>query len=300
MVSAEDRVPYTVVERRGQTPPFDLVDENGEADDAVRVFLLELIACDKSPATIKTYVYALLGWFRFLGLREKAWRQAEPTDVRDYVPHLRGADDPYRHRRPDSVAPGSLNPRTGKATLAPGYKPATINHRLSVIKSFYTSLERRYDDVRSPVPLRPRRQAHHNPLDPWVHTGRDPYRQREPKRAPRAIPDDIYDEAFRSLDHDRDRAILSLLVSSACTLHDFRHTCALRLASDPEVALVDVQAHLRHKHLSTTERYLIARPEDVVRAVQRHQGRPDRAPPSPSPWRYDPSDLDALLGAGQP
>ncbi len=390
MVSTDPGVSYTVIECSEQTPPFDLVDEKGEADEAVRVFLLELIASDKSPATVKTYVYALLGWFRFLHLCEKTWRQAEPSDVRDYVLHLRSADNPYRHRRPDSSVPGSLNPRTGKATLAPGYKPATINHRLSVIKSFYTHLEQRYDDVPNPVPLRPRRQAHHNPLDPWVHTGRDPYRQREPKRTPRAIPQEMYDEAFRSLDHDRDRAILSLLVSSACraqellgmtladvdwgrkcvrlickgtrdeawvaaspaffrwlaaylakrpdcgpasplwvtlrspervlnyqalrailnrinaklgtnlTLHDFRHTCALRMASDPEVALVDVQAHLRHKHLSTTERYLIARPEDVVRAVQRHQGRPDPAPPSPSPWQYDPADLDALLGTGQP
>ncbi len=216
MVSTEAQLSYIVVERPEQIPPFDLVDENGEADEAVGVFLLELVACDKSPATVKTYVYALLGWFRFLHLRGKTWRQAETTDVRDYVLHLRSADNPYRHRRPDSSVPGSLNPRTGKATLAPGYKPATINHRLSVIKSFYTYLEQRYDDIQSPVPLRPRRQAHHNSLDPWVHTGRDPYRQREPKRTPRAIPQEMYDEAFRSLDHDRDRAILSLLVSSAC------------------------------------------------------------------------------------
>ena len=216
MVSTEAQVSYAVVERRGQTPPFDLVDENGEADEAVRVFLLELIASDKSPATIKTYAYALLGWFRFLQLREKTWRNAQPSDVRDYVLHLRSADNPYRHRRPDSSVPGSLNPRTGKPTLAPGYKPATINHRLSVIKSFYTYLEQRYDDVLNPVPLRSRRQGHHNPLNPWVHTGRDLYRQREPKRAPRAIPEEKYDEAFSALDHDRDRAILSLLVSSAC------------------------------------------------------------------------------------
>jgi site-specific recombinase XerD len=104
------------------------------------------------------------------------------------------------------------------------------------------------------------------------------------------------------------RAILNRInakLGTNLTLHDFRHTCALRLASDPEVALVDIQAHLRHRHLSTTERYLIARPEEVVRAVHEHQQRsdpasPSQATPSPalpvSPWQYDPADLAALLG----
>jgi hypothetical protein len=104
------------------------------------------------------------------------------------------------------------------------------------------------------------------------------------------------------------RAILHRInarLGTNLTLHDFRHTCALRLASDPEVALVEVQAHMRHRHLSTTERYLIARPEEVVRAVHRHQQRSNpasssQALPSPalpeSPWQYDPADLAALLG----
>jgi integrase len=397
-VRTGNQTPYAVVEHRGQTPPFALVDGNGAVDEAVPLFLLDLIASDRSLATIKTYAYALLDWVRFLHRCEKTWRQAEPSNVRDYVLHLRTADNPYRRRRPDSVVPGSLNPRTGKATLAPGYKATTINHRLSVIKAFYASLERRDDeDVLHPVP-HSRTHTHHNPLAPWVQIARDPYRQHEPKRSPRALSEDIYDEAFGALTHDRDRAIVSLLVSSACraqellgmaladldwsrqcvrlvskgsrdevwvaasptffrwlavhlaqrpacdptsplwvtlrgperaltyqalrailnrvnaklgtnlVLHDFRHTCALRLASDPEVALVDVQAHLRHRHLSTTERYLVARPDEVVRAVQRHQQRrgaasQSQAKPSPkslalpeSPWQYDPDDLDALLG----
>jgi hypothetical protein len=73
----------------------------------------------------------------------------------------------------------------------------------------------------------------------------------------------------------------------------------LRLASDPAVPLIEVQAHLRHQHLSTTERYLRVHPEDVIAHVQAHYAAataPRPAAASPSPWRYDPADLGVLLG----
>jgi integrase len=85
-------------------------------------------------------------------------------------------------------------------------------------------------------------------------------------------------------------------------LHDFRHTCALRLASDPDVSLVHVQAHLRHKHITTTERYLHARPEDVISSVQAHYDSDRRRAAEPASgggsagWHYDADDLRLLLG----
>jgi integrase len=100
------------------------------------------------------------------------------------------------------------------------------------------------------------------------------------------------------------------------TLHDFRHTCALRLASDPTIPLTDVQAHLRHKRLASTEPYLVAWPEEVIGRVQAHQraALPAAPPPpaglvvaggpAPQPaskpagprWDYQPGDLSVLLG----
>jgi hypothetical protein len=81
-------------------------------------------------------------------------------------------------------------------------------------------------------------------------------------------------------------------------LHDFRHTCALRLASDPRVAITDVQSHLRHKHLSSTETYLTARPEEVIRRVQVHEQQVagTEATATVPRWAYAPPDLDVLLG----
>jgi integrase/recombinase XerD len=61
---------------------------------------------------------------------------------------------------------------------------------------------------------------------------------------------------IRQLAYQALRAVLLRIdaqLGANLTLHDFRHTCGTRLAADPSVAHVDVQTHLRHRHLSTTE-----------------------------------------------
>jgi len=104
---------------------------------------------------------------------------------------------------------------------------------------------------------------------------------------------------FRPLNYSALRGVLARLNTQTggnVVAHDFRHTCALRLAGDSAVPLVDVQAHLRHQHLSSTQTYLVARPDDVIARVQAHQASPPRSAPAKSLWHYDESDLDAILG----
>jgi integrase len=102
-------------------------------------------------------------------------------------------------------------------------------------------------------------------------------------------------------------------------LHDARHTCAMRLASDPEVSLVDLQQHLRHQHLTTTaDSYLRPRAEEVIAHVHAHYRRRQQlldsataraadaaetfrasAAEGPLPgWSYDAADLNVLFGGG--
>lgn len=392
---------YEIREGSSAASPYLLCSSGGTVVEPVSEYLLELTASDYSPASVKSYAYALLDWFRFLHTTRVAWCDAGRANVRDYVLYLRAAENPYRRRaRADALAPGALNPRTGKPSLATGYKAATINHRLSIIKSFYEYQRGRgTGPALNPVPSHPsgdRPNTHRTPDDPWLSVRRSPYRQKEPARPPRAITEPLWEEVFHALGHDRDRAIFSLLISSACragellqmtpqdidwggqavrlitkgtraaqwvaaspdcfrwlarylsergeiapaaplwqtlrapyrplnyqalrkilvrinatlgtnlVLHDFRHTCALRLASDPAVPLIDVQAHLRHKHLSTTEIYLRARPEEVIARVQAHH-RANAAPLSAvepdataGAWHYDPADLSILLGDLEP
>lgn len=379
---------FSVVERLGDTPPYQITDGSGAAEESVGAFLRDLIASDRSPATVKTYAFALCAWFNFLHARGLPWQSAAHEELRDYVLLLRSAENPYRaRRRAGGPEPGSINPRTGKPYLAAGYKPATINHRLSVIRSFYAFQQHAGSDRTFALGLVDRRNAHHNPLEPWPRRRRGMYRQRQPRRVPRALTDELWAEVFDSLRHDRDRAILCLLVSSGSraqellgmrggdvdwgrqrvrliskgtrdeawvaaspeffrwlasyltargpltpssplwvtlrqperplgytalrailtrvneklgtnlTAHDFRHTCALRLASDPAVPLVDIQTHLRHRHITTTEAYLVAQPDEVIKRLQAPHSDTSAGKP-PAGWEYTAADLDLLLGSG--
>lgn len=374
----------------GTPPAYEVTNGAGDAEPGVSAFLLDLFVADRSPATVKSYAFALCSWLNFLAAKATVWQQVQSEHLRDYVLYLRTAENPHRaRRRKDRPAPGSTNARTGKPYLAAGYQPATINHRLSVIQAFYS-----FQQYAAAWPafehlfVVGRHHAHHNPLDPWPLHRRTGYRQRQPKRVPRALGDDLWKDVFASLTQDRDRAILSLLVSSGsraqelldmrdidvdwggqrvCLIckgtrertwvaaspeffrwltsyltqrgpvpsgaplwvtlrrparplrytalraiftrinerldtnimaHDLRHTCALRLAADPAVPLVHVQAHMRHRHLATTESYLVARPEDVVAQLRAHLSREPSAVKADDTdaWTYSPGDLAVLLG----
>ena len=162
----------------------------------------------------------MLRWFRFLAAVDVGWRLAQRSEIRDFVLWLRTCHNPARNRRrPDAPAPGSVNPRTGKAYLSTGYAPATINHAVSVLAEFYDFHVRvGTGPVVSPVPPRRHRGgrvfAHHNPLEPYSQPRRGPYRQKQPDLQPRAVPDDVLADLFAGLDCNRDRALFSMFLSS--------------------------------------------------------------------------------------
>lgn len=105
---------------------------------AATSWLRELAASDCSPATGRSYAYALLRWFRFLHAQLVAWDRAERNDVGEFVEYLRQAPNPQRLRRhPGTPAPGSVNPATGKPVPGRHYAARTINHQLSVLYGFY-------------------------------------------------------------------------------------------------------------------------------------------------------------------
>lgn len=78
------------------------------------------------------------------------------------------------------------------------------------------------------------------------------------------------------------------------TFHDIRHTAAARMAKDPQLTLPEVQTILRHRHLSTTETYLLPRIEELHEKMQEHYSRP--RPVTTFASGYSAEDIATVFG----
>ena len=103
------------------------------------------------------------------------------------------------------------------------------------------------------------------------------------------------------VNYDALRAVLrraNLALGANWSMHDLRHTCALRMARDEQLSLRDVQTILGHAHLSTTvDVYLLQDEREVIARVAKHLvEQQNRRPPPPSaPLGYETADMDVLF-----
>lgn len=207
----------TVSHNAYEVPRF-IVEVDDRQVEPICAYLGELALADGSPLTSKSYAYDLLRWWRLLALLDVAWDRAGRGEVELLVGWMRSATNPQRRRTVAGRQAGSVNLRTGKQALRAGYAPSTINHQLTVLAEFYDfhRLSGR-GPQHNPVPVPQRRRealAHRSPMEPVPGFRRAPLRQKMPKRAPRSIPDALWDELFASMGNDRDRALLAFYVSS--------------------------------------------------------------------------------------
>jgi len=85
------------------------------------------------------------------------------------------------------------------------------------------------------------------------------------------------------------------------SMHDLRHTAALRMSRDESLTMRDVQVILGHAHLSTTADVYLAEDEaEVIRRVRQYlaarEQRVRQAAPAPAAAGYDAGDLSVLFG----
>lgn len=208
-----------VVEETGHRfPPFVVRDGAGGEVEPVSRYLRDLALSDMSSLTCRSYGYDLQRWFRVLWLLDVGWETATGSEADVLVGWMRMAVNPQRRRtRPSATPPGAVNIRTGKPALGAGYAPRTINHTLTVVHGFY-AFHAHYGrgPVVNPVPSSRERRtalAHRSPFEAAVPFRRARLRQRVAEGAPRAIPDDLWDELFAAMTCDRDRALLLFYVT---------------------------------------------------------------------------------------
>ncbi|OEH62127.1 hypothetical protein A5N17_07975 [Arthrobacter sp. D2] len=202
-----------VVPRTEGLMPFVVVGDDGAEIEDVSLFLRDLVLSDMSPWTVRSYGNDLLRWWRILGLLGIPWEQATRSEVEILVGWMRSAVNPQRR----GTGQRGRNQRTGKRPLADGYAPSTINHALSVISSFY-SYHARFGrgPLINPVPepAGRKRMVRRGRTETLPRANRAPLRQKKSEVAPRSIPDALLDDLMGALRTDRDRALVSMYVSS--------------------------------------------------------------------------------------
>jgi integrase len=107
--------------------------------------------------------------------------------------------------------------------------------------------------------------------------------------------------AWRPLNYDAMRAVLrraNALLGSNWSMHDLRHTAAVRMTRDESLSMRDVQTILGHAHLASTQVYTEDDDEAVIRRVHRHLAeRACQNQQAPIVAEgYDPAALAVLFG----
>ena len=210
--------------------PYQLLDANGLVIPPVAGFLHDLQAAGRSAATQRSYGMDLLRWFRFCWALRVPWDQATRIEARDFSRWIQIADKPPRfrqQRRHDEVSPGTsalgasppgtANPVTGKPTPGRTYARATVLHCETVLRSFYEyHLQMGSGPIVNPFPLARsgRSHAHHNPMNPFRAERSGLFRPSAPRRLPRHIPDDKFNQLFTLLGSHRDRALVAFWIST--------------------------------------------------------------------------------------
>ncbi|WP_158679985.1 hypothetical protein [Deinococcus sp. NW-56] len=135
-------MPLSVLTMPESVPYFQIIDEAGHPVHEADLFLRDTCARLGLLTTQRSYAFALLDWLQFLHGRRRKVNEVSRQDVVDYLLELRTKANPQRARRSAAAPrPGSINAVTGKSTLRPGYAPATIKQRLTVVGLFYDVLE---------------------------------------------------------------------------------------------------------------------------------------------------------------
>lgn len=205
--------------------PYRLVDGDGVVVEAVTEYFRDLRAAGRSTATLRSYGLDLLRWFRFLWAIDVSWNRVTRIEARDFCRWMLVAGKPrrthWRHR----------SELVEKRSTVEAYAPSVRAHCETVLRCFY-DFHLGIDDspiLINPFPLNRSRHggrvnAHHNPMEPFANERTGLYRPRVPKRTPRSIPDEEFNEIFARLPSHRDRALVAFYVSTGARASELLST----------------------------------------------------------------------------
>jgi site-specific recombinase XerD len=224
----------SLAETGNRLEPYQLVDPAGVPVPAVSSYFRDLQAAGRATATVRSYGMDLLRWFRFLWAAGVRWDQATRAEARDFCRWLQAGGKPGRPQLQGGAA--AVPPRP--------YAAAVRAHSETVLRGFYDfHLDAGTGPIMNPFPLdRARRggraYAHHNPMEPYRDQRAGLYRPRLPRRVPRSITDEQFNEIFARLGSHRDRALVAFYVSTGARASEL--LSATQGGADPGRQLITV------------------------------------------------------------
>lgn len=222
---------FTAIQERDVQCPVRVVGSDGCPVEEVDEFLGELHRRDCSAYTLRSYAVGLahfLSWLRGADIVVNAVTRAT---VRAYIDDFRLTPKAGACVL-DLARAGQVNLLTRKAYPSATRQPATINHRLSVLSSFFSFLIRR-DTERgggpwygrtNPIPGSPSpTEGSHRVFgrDAPVLRRRGDFRRRVPRHLPRRLTPELAENLIHTAVSWRDKAILTLLYRTGQRLGDW-------------------------------------------------------------------------------
>jgi integrase/recombinase XerD len=198
----------------------------------LEAFLRELVLHDRSPATVRSYRQGVEHFLRWLSASDVDLEAVSTRVIGDYL-------EAFKAGSKEGAVPVDVNgsvvvdERTGKPSPSPRRKPRTVNHRLSVLSSFFAFLIERDGEDGAEGPWRGRRnpvpQARRDEDRRVLSGGRDapargpraPFRMRVPNEIPRTLSAELAEELICEARSVRDKAILALLLGSGQRIGDW-------------------------------------------------------------------------------
>lgn len=205
--------------------PYRLFDGRGLVVEAVSEYFRDLQAAGRSTATLRSYGLDLLRWFRFLWAIGVPWDRATRIEARDFCRWMLVGGKPRRPHWRRQPAPAE------RQNTVEAYAPSVRAHCETVLRCFY-DFHLGVDGgplLVNPFPLSSSRRgarahAHHNPMEPFAKERTGLYRPRVPRRMPRSIPDEEFNEIFARLPSHRDRALVAFYVSTGARASELLST----------------------------------------------------------------------------
>lgn len=213
---------------------FGVADFEGRAVPDAAAFLRYLAERDRTAYTQRSYALGLAHFFGWLAERDRPLASVDRPAVAAYVADFR-AGSKAGATRVDAARIGAVDRRTRKPAPTLERQPTTVNHRLTVLASFFRFMIERDGDRgdgawlgrANPVPpaADPMRGGHGVPGRDAPRRGRRAeLRQRVPRRLPRQLEPGLTEELIAAARSWRDKALLTALWRTGQRIGDWSET----------------------------------------------------------------------------